>query len=96
MHDWYLTAYSVLSATVHTKVKDLERYLVLNDKNEITEFRWGPDDQDVEEILMTLIQGMLTALNCARSLFEQKQESEVAAFQKRLNSLVKERLIASA
>jgi len=95
MHDWYLTAYSVLSATVHSKVKDLERYLALNDKNEIVEFRWGPDDHDVEEILMTLIQGMLTALNCERSLFEQKQESEVSDFQERLNSLVKERLVAS-
>ncbi|MCI0560857.1 MAG: DUF5677 domain-containing protein [Nitrososphaera sp.] len=95
MHDWYLTAYSVLSASVHSKVKDLERYLVLNDKNEITEFRWGPDDHDVEKLLMTLVQGMLTALNCARSLFKQRQESQIADFQERLNTLVKERLVTS-
>lgn len=93
MHDWYLTAYSVLSTSVHSKVKDLERYLVLNDKNEIAEFRWGPEDHDIEKILMTLVQGMLTALNCAHSLFEQRQESQVADFQERLNLLVKERLV---
>lgn len=93
MHDWYLTAYSVLSESVHSKVKDLERYLVLNDENEITEFRWGPDDHDIESILTTLIQGMLTALNCTVSLFEQRRASEIADFQARLNKLVEERLI---
>jgi hypothetical protein len=94
MHDWYLTAYSLLSVSVHSKVKDLERYLVLNDKEDIVEFRWGPDDHDIEKILMTLIQGILTALNCACSLFNQKQEFEVRNFQERLNSLVKDRLVA--
>lgn len=95
MHDWYLTAYSVLSTSVHSKVKDLERYLALNDKDEIAEFRWGPEDHNIEEILMTSVQGMLTALNYARSLFKQRQESQVTEFQERLNSLVKERLVTS-
>lgn len=93
MHDWYLTAYSVLSESVHTKVKDLERYLVLNENNEIKEFRWGPDDHDIETLLMTLIQGMLTGLKCAHSLFDEKRKLELERFQDGLNQLVTERLI---
>lgn len=95
MHDWYLSAYSVLSESVHSKVKDLERYLVLDENNEIKEFRWGPDDHDIENLLMTLIQSMLTGLNCAFSLFDEKKLSELESFQERLNRLVTERLISN-
>lgn len=93
MHDWYLAVYSVLSDSVHSKVKDLERHLVVNNSNEIKEFQWGPDDHDIEKILMTLIQGMLTGLKCTLSLFNQKRESEIAGFEEHLSKLVKERLL---
>lgn len=92
MHDWYLTTYAVLSQSVHSKVRDLEKYLVLNGENEIVELRWGPDDYNVEKVLAALIQAMLTALNKVRSLFNKKQEAEASEFQERLNTLVKEQL----
>jgi hypothetical protein len=93
MHDWYLAVYSVLSDSVHSKVKDLERHLVINGSNEIKEFNWGPDDHDIEKILMTLIQGMLTGLKCTFSLFNLIHEPEITAFEENLSKLVKERLI---
>lgn len=92
MHDWYLSAYSVLSDSVHTKVKDLERYLVLDENNEIKDFRWGPDDHDIETLLMTHIQSMIIGLKCAQSLFDKKEE-ELERFQVDLDQLVTERLI---
>lgn len=40
-HDIYLSAYTVLCDPVHTNVKDLERYLVLDENNELKGFNWG-------------------------------------------------------
>lgn len=92
LHDWYLSAYAVLSDSVHSKVKDLESYLVLDVNHEIKELRCRPDDHDIEKILMTLIQSILTALNCTTHLFGHEGEGESAAFQARLDVLVKERI----
>lgn len=41
LHDWYLSAYAVLSDSVHPKVREMERYLVLNGKEEVKEFAWA-------------------------------------------------------
>ena len=92
LHDWYLSAYSLFSDSVHSKVNDLERYLVLNEKNELIKFRWGPSDHQLEKILATLIEGMLKGLNCTRALFRQKEVAVMTNYRERLNALVKERL----
>ncbi len=93
MRDWYLTAYAVFSTSVHSKVKDLERYLVLSEKNEIRELPAEPDDEEIEKILMSLNQGMLISLRCVFGLFKMDRERELKAMQERLDQLTKERLV---
>ncbi len=93
MRDWYLSAYAIFSASVHSKVKDLERYLVLDKQNELTELRAGPDDDDIEKALMCLNQGMLTGLRCVFGLFNLRREEALKSMQERLDQLTRERLV---
>ncbi len=95
MHDWYLSVYPVLSESVHTKVKGLEEYLVLNAQQEITELRCGPEDHGIESILITLIQSMLIAVNCTHCVFEDNHDPQTTSYQERLDALIKERLLVN-
>jgi hypothetical protein len=87
LHDWYLTAYAVLSDSVHSKVRDLEHYLFLNEKGEVVRFRWGPDDNGLQEILVTNIEGILVGLKCAISFFRQQKDKIIEDLRARLREI---------
>jgi len=87
LHDWYLTAYAVLSDSVHSKVRDLERYLFLNEKEEVVRFRWGPDDNWIQEILVTNIEGILVGLKCTISFFGQQKDKIIEDLRARLREI---------
>lgn len=91
MHDWYLSAYALLSQSVHSKVKDLEGYLVISQSEEVKELQWGPADAGIEKLLMTIIQSMLIALRCAARMFS-GIDAQVDIYQHRLDTLIVERL----
>lgn len=91
MHDWYLSIYAVLSQAVHSKVKDLESYLVLGPNKEVVDLQWGPTDTDIEKVLMTAVQGMLIALRCTARLFG-GIDAQVDTYQQRLDALIVKQL----
>jgi uncharacterized protein DUF5677 len=73
LHSWYLTVYSVLSDSVHTKVRNLERYLQVDEAVAVIKgLQWGPDDSEVKEIMSSAIEGMLIALKSTLPRFQQK------------------------
>jgi len=87
-HDIYLSAYTVLCDPVHTNVKDLERYLVLDEDNEIKEFNLGPDTDDLEIVLSANIEFMLVALKATCGLFTIDKEKTISDLHDKLKVLI--------
>ena len=85
---WYLTAYPLLSMSVHSKVRDLEQYLILDDKGEIKEFKWGPDDTGVEIVLFTIIEGLLISLKSVLGVFKKDKNEQIDCLRGRLTTFV--------
>jgi hypothetical protein len=88
MHDWYLSAYAMLSMSVHTKVRDLEDYMIRDNKEEVREFQWGPSDIGIQEVLMTAIEAMLVSLNAATMVFKMDKTAPINSLHNRLQNLV--------
>lgn len=87
LHDWYLTAYSVLSASVHSDVKDLERYFDVDHQGTIKGFNWGPDERGMRDNLATAIEGILVGLSCAAALFRLKKNDKIDEFRQQVREL---------
>lgn len=87
LHPWYLTAYAVLSGSVHSRVRDLERYLVTDEKGNVTEFKWGPSDEELKDHIATAISAILQALYCAAALFNLEKKDDIEKFGQRLRQL---------
>ena len=85
---WYLTAYALLSTSVHSKVKDLERYLIFDKKGEIREFKWGPDDTGMNLIFITIIEGLLVSFKSVLKVFGKDKNEQVEGLLTRLKPFV--------
>lgn len=68
--DTYHSVYSVLSRTVHVNVRDLESLLVLDDKNEIVDFNYGPNNEEVDNHLLAAVEYMIIALRSVITVFK--------------------------
>ena len=90
LHDIYLSAYTVLCDPVHTSVKELEKYLVLDD-DEIKELKWGPDTDDLEIVLSANIEFMLVSLKATCGLFKIGEEKTINNLHDRLKVLIDNR-----
>lgn len=88
LHDWYLTAYAVLSDSVHIKISDLERHVVADENNVIKEFKWGPDDTGIQVVLMSSIDGMIVSLIETLTFFKKQREEIIQELRERLHKLV--------
>jgi hypothetical protein len=95
LHNWYLTAYAVLSGTVHSRVGDLEEYLVLGENEQIKEFDWGPRDKGLEKLIMTVAEAMLIAIEHVRAICKIDAGPELTGLRERLNELVTEGLVTN-
>jgi hypothetical protein len=87
--DWYNSIYSTLSNTIHSNVRDLEHYLILNPQNQIREFNWGPDDTGTEDVFITSFQAIITCLSAVVEFFNQRQMDKIKSFQNRLDEITK-------
>ncbi len=69
LHSWYLTAYTKTSWAVHTTIRDIERYLVLDEKENLKSIRFIPTDQDAVDVLSAACNAMIISLGEFLSLF---------------------------
>jgi hypothetical protein len=90
--EWYLTAYSLLSGTVHSRAGDLEEYLVLSDANEIKEFDWGPRTKGIKTVMMTAMGSMFMAAEHVKSISTKHPASDLVGLRGKLEALVKDEL----
>lgn len=89
LHDWYLTGYSVLSGSVHSSVRDLERHLVLDDERNIKELCNEPDIVGLDSLLLMASETLLHALYSLKILFKIEVEEFYSAKYETLGELTK-------
>ncbi len=61
LYDIYLGPYTVLSGTVHVKISDLEQYTIVDEKGDIKDFKYEPDDTGINITFVSAIEAMLLA-----------------------------------
>jgi hypothetical protein len=59
MHDWYTTAYAMLSMATHSQVRDLECYLLLDEDEKIRSLEYAPSLKEVPWLLLTVAHAIL-------------------------------------
>jgi hypothetical protein len=69
LHSWYLTAYTKTSWAVHTTIRDIERYLVLDKEENLKSIKFIPTDQDAVDVLSAACNAMIISLSEFLSLF---------------------------
>jgi len=70
LHSWYLTAYAKTSWAVHTTVRDIERYLVLDEEENLKSIKFIPTDEDAVTVLSSGCNAMIISLGKFLSLLE--------------------------
>jgi hypothetical protein len=70
MHDWYITIYPLWSKTAHSRVRDLEQYLDLDEKGEIRSLKYAPGLNNVSLVLLTTMHALLLGAEAVGRLFD--------------------------
>lgn len=68
LEDFYHSAYSALSNTVHVNVRDLESALEINKDGDLTGVNYGPCDDGLDNLLLTAIESLIFCLQGAFSV----------------------------
>jgi hypothetical protein len=53
MHDWYTTAYAMMSQATHTAVRELERYLAFDGDGKVRSIEYAPSLEEIPWLLLT-------------------------------------------
>jgi len=72
LESYYDTVYHLLSGTVHINPRDLEQYLDLTEERKIKEIKWGPEEEEIEDILFTAVETLIFVLESISNMFDIK------------------------
>ena len=89
LHDIYLGAYTVLSGTVHVKISDLEQYTIVDEKGDIRDFKYGPDDTGIDITFSSAIEFMLFAGRITPNFFKVDKSRQFDDLLSKLRPLIK-------
>jgi hypothetical protein len=84
LHDIYLTAYTILSGTVHVKISDLEQYTDANDNGDIISFKHGPNDTGLDIVLSSAIEFVQLTTRFTLGFFKIDKKAELDALHMKL------------
>lgn len=87
LEDFYHSAYSVFSGTVHVNVRDLESALEVNVDGEITGFNYGPRDEELDQLLLTAIESLVFCLRGAFSVLPTASQVALSAMHAEFTAL---------
>lgn len=73
----YDSAYAILSLSVHSNLRDLERQLGLDQDGNPSFIRWGPNLEGLDESLMLLADTLIRATTAVCGLFKLGHEGEL-------------------
>ena len=91
LYDVYLGAYTVLSGTVHVKISDLEQYTIEDEKGDIRDFKYGPDDTGIDITFSSAIEFMLLAGRITLTFFEVDKSRQFDDLLSKLHQLIKQK-----
>jgi hypothetical protein len=80
MHDWYVTMYTLLSAYVHTTVRDLEVYQEIDQNDRIVSLKYAPRLDDTGELGDTASHAALLGAAAVDSFFRRGFKSTIDAY----------------
>jgi len=70
MTDYYNTIYGSLCSTVHSRIRDLESHLLLNEGDEVKQLNWGPDVSRLDTVLLTANETLIISMKKVLLLFD--------------------------
>ncbi len=68
LEDFYHSAYSVFSGSVHVNVRDLEKALEVDAEGDLRGFNYGPSYRELAKLLLTAIESLILCLRGAFSV----------------------------
>ena len=89
--DSYNTAYSTFSNAVHSNVRELESYLVLQNKDKVISFKYGPTARHRPVVLLTLLESMLQIIGFMAATFDLDISEELSELQDTSKKVAKKR-----
>ena len=75
MHDWYTTAYAMLSQATHTAVRELECYLSFDADDTVRSVQYAPSFEDISWLLLTAAHCILLGSDAVAETFALRHES---------------------
>lgn len=92
LHEIYLTAYTILSRTVHTSASDLESHIDYNDEQgTIKGFKYGPSDEETTRVLCLSGMVMAEVLEQISSVFGEDRREMCSKLKNSFESLLREK-----
>lgn len=84
---YYAYAYKTLNSEVHTDVRKLEKYLIIDNDDNIIGVNSLPSDKDIDRTLFTAHSVMIITLNCINDIFELNQGEVLKKIEERLMNI---------
>lgn len=84
LDDFYNSAYSLFSLSVHANVRNLEELVVADEKGNIKEFLYGPDVTGIPLLLLTAGEALIMITYDISRIFQLNLEKQLEAIHQRL------------
>ena len=89
MLGFYNTLFVMLSASTHSRARDMERHLVIGTNDALEELKWGPDVKHLDEIISAACECQFNATRSVAECFGRKLGNEFDNVWDKYNRLVK-------
>jgi hypothetical protein len=76
LHDWYLTAYAILSGAVHSSAADIERHVIKAPDGTVQELCNEPEVENLEKEWLLTSEMLLKAISSVSEIFEVKDAEQ--------------------
>ena len=87
LSDFYHSAYSIFSISVHASARDLESHLILDKEKKIIGFEIGPNKTEIDLILITIAEAMIMIISSAKSIFPERALAMLPELREKLERL---------
>ena len=87
--DFYNTGYAMLSFAVHANISDLGKHLVFDSNGIVSSFSWGPNDDNLKNLLATSIENKMIILNNLDSVFETNVKDSILLLKSNFKNIFK-------
>ncbi len=82
--DWYDTAYSILSNTIHASMRSLEEHLHIGSDGNLEALKNEPELECFDQLYTTAIESMLYAVKAIEKIFNREEDIFVESTSKRI------------